>query len=149
MYVRTHVWCKKFGIKVLVFISANTPILFLDTNHWVDTSFGGLWVPDGVIRTVVSPYVLTWFNRYIYDEIKQITTWRALKNDQQSSDHNIIIDACSTASEQYSIYIHHDSLDKINRVGKRWHCHRRMNELQQFILSFLHKRVIISWYMQR
>lgn len=31
-FICTHVWCKKFGIKDMVFISANTPILFLDTN---------------------------------------------------------------------------------------------------------------------
>ena len=33
--------------------------------HWVDTSAGGLLVPEGIIRTVVSASALTWFIRYI------------------------------------------------------------------------------------
>ena len=34
--------------------------------HWVHTSAGGLLVPDGIIRPVVSASALTWFIRYIY-----------------------------------------------------------------------------------
>jgi hypothetical protein len=34
--------------------------------HWVDTSPGGLLVPEGIIRPVVSVSALTWFIRYIY-----------------------------------------------------------------------------------
>ena len=34
--------------------------------HWVDTSAGGLLVPEGIIHTVVSASALTWFIRYIY-----------------------------------------------------------------------------------
>jgi len=33
--------------------------------HWVDTSAGGLLVPEGIIRPVVSAATLTWFIRYI------------------------------------------------------------------------------------
>ena len=33
--------------------------------HWVDTSAGGLLVPEGIIRTVVNASALTWFIRYI------------------------------------------------------------------------------------
>jgi hypothetical protein len=33
--------------------------------HWVDTSAGGLLVPEGIIRIVVSASALTWFSRYI------------------------------------------------------------------------------------
>ena len=34
--------------------------------HWVDTSAGGLLVSEGIIRSVVSVSILTWFIRYIY-----------------------------------------------------------------------------------
>ena len=34
--------------------------------YWVDTSAGGLLVPEGIIRQVVSALVLTWLIRYIY-----------------------------------------------------------------------------------
>ena len=34
--------------------------------HWVDTSSGGLLVPEGITRPVVSASALTWFIRYIY-----------------------------------------------------------------------------------
>ena len=35
--------------------------------HWVDTSAGGLLVPKGIIRPVVSVVsALPWFIRYIY-----------------------------------------------------------------------------------
>ena len=34
--------------------------------HWVDTSAGGLLVPEGIIRPVVSASALTWFNRYTF-----------------------------------------------------------------------------------
>jgi len=34
--------------------------------HWVNTSSGGILVPEGIIRPVVSASVLTWFIRYIY-----------------------------------------------------------------------------------
>jgi hypothetical protein len=33
--------------------------------HWVDTSAGGLLVPEGIIRPVVSASALSWFNRYM------------------------------------------------------------------------------------
>jgi hypothetical protein len=33
--------------------------------HWFDTSAGGLLVPDGIIRPVVSASALTLFTRYI------------------------------------------------------------------------------------
>jgi hypothetical protein len=34
--------------------------------HWVETSAGGLLVPEGIIRPVVIDSALTWFSRYIY-----------------------------------------------------------------------------------
>jgi hypothetical protein len=34
--------------------------------HWVDTTAGGLLVPDGIIRPVVSASAQTWFIKYIY-----------------------------------------------------------------------------------
>jgi hypothetical protein len=34
--------------------------------HWVDSSAGGILVPEGVIRPVVSAAALTWFTRYIF-----------------------------------------------------------------------------------
>ena len=34
--------------------------------HWNDTSAGGLLVLEGIIRSVVSASVLTWFIIYIY-----------------------------------------------------------------------------------
>ena len=37
----------------------------LDNYHRVDTSAGGLLVPEGIIQTVVSVSILTWFIRYI------------------------------------------------------------------------------------
>jgi len=37
-----------------------------DNYHWVDTSDGGLLVPEEIIHPVVSVSVLTWFIRYIY-----------------------------------------------------------------------------------
>jgi hypothetical protein len=36
-------------------------------NRWVDTTVGGLLVPGGIIRPVVSVSTLTWFIRYIYN----------------------------------------------------------------------------------
>jgi len=33
--------------------------------HWVDTSAGGLLVPEGIILPVVSVSSLTWFIRYL------------------------------------------------------------------------------------
>jgi hypothetical protein len=33
--------------------------------HWVDTSAGGLLVPEGIIRPVVSASALSWFNKYM------------------------------------------------------------------------------------
>ena len=33
--------------------------------HWVDTSAGGLLVPEGIIHPVVTVSVLTWFIRYL------------------------------------------------------------------------------------
>ena len=73
--------------------------------HWNGTSGGGPLIPAGITYQLVSAYLLKWFVRYMYDEIKQITTWRALKkainpNDHQNSDHNIFIDVCFTASER-------------------------------------------------
>jgi hypothetical protein len=34
--------------------------------NWVDTSDGGLLVPDGIIRPLVSSSALTWFIIYVY-----------------------------------------------------------------------------------
>jgi len=34
--------------------------------HWVDTSTGGLLVPEDIICPVVSVFALTWFIRFIY-----------------------------------------------------------------------------------
>ena len=34
-----------------------------ECNHWVDTSAGGLSVPEGIISSVVSASVLTRFNK--------------------------------------------------------------------------------------
>ena len=34
--------------------------------HWIDTSAGGLLVPEGIIRPVVHVFALTKFIRYIY-----------------------------------------------------------------------------------
>ena len=33
--------------------------------HWVDTSAGGLLVPEGIINPVVNVSVLTWFIIYL------------------------------------------------------------------------------------
>ena len=33
--------------------------------HWVDTSAGGLFVPEGIVRPVPSISALTWFIIYI------------------------------------------------------------------------------------
>jgi len=38
-----------------------------DNYHWVDTSAGGLLVPEGIILPVVNISVLTWLIRYIYN----------------------------------------------------------------------------------
>ena len=35
-------------------------------HHWVDTSAGGLLVPESIILLVVSASALTWFIRYIH-----------------------------------------------------------------------------------
>jgi hypothetical protein len=37
-----------------------------DIYDWVNTSAGGILVPEGIIRPVVSASALTWFIRYIY-----------------------------------------------------------------------------------
>ena len=37
--------------------------------HWVETPAGGLLVPEGIIRPVVSVSTLTWFIRYNFIEI--------------------------------------------------------------------------------
>ena len=34
--------------------------------YWVDTTSGGLLIPDGITYPFVSVSVLTWFIRYIY-----------------------------------------------------------------------------------
>jgi hypothetical protein len=34
-------------------------------HHWVDASAGGLLIPEGIIRPVVSASALTWFIRYM------------------------------------------------------------------------------------
>jgi hypothetical protein len=34
--------------------------------HWVDTSAGGLLVPEAIIHPVANASALTWFIRYIY-----------------------------------------------------------------------------------
>ena len=34
--------------------------------HWIDTSAGGLLIPEGIIRPVVSASALAWFIGYIY-----------------------------------------------------------------------------------
>ena len=34
--------------------------------HWVDTSVGGLLVPEDMIRPVVNVSAMAWFIRYIY-----------------------------------------------------------------------------------
>ena len=38
-----------------------------DNYHWVDTSAGGLLVPEGILLPVVNISVLTWLIRYIYN----------------------------------------------------------------------------------
>ena len=38
-------------------------VVFNFSHHWVDTSAGGLLVPEGIISSVVSTSVLTWFNK--------------------------------------------------------------------------------------
>ena len=43
-----------------------------DSYHWVDTSAGGLFVPEGIIRPVVTVSALTWFIRYICYWVKCI-----------------------------------------------------------------------------
>jgi hypothetical protein len=40
--------------------------LFFYYYHWVHTTAGGLLVPEGIIRPVVSVSALTWFIRYVY-----------------------------------------------------------------------------------
>ena len=34
--------------------------------HWVDSSAGGLLVPEAIISPVVSDLAMIWFNRYMY-----------------------------------------------------------------------------------
>ena len=41
-------------------------IISSDINDWVNTSAGGVFVSQGIIRPVVSASALTWFIRYIY-----------------------------------------------------------------------------------
>ena len=41
--------------------------------HWIDDSAGGLLVPDGIIRPVISRLVQTWFMIYIHN-------WNILNN---------------------------------------------------------------------
>ena len=41
-------------------------IISSDIYDWVNTSAGGILVPEGIIRPVVSASALTWFIRYIY-----------------------------------------------------------------------------------
>jgi len=41
-------------------------IISSDIYDWVNTSAGGVLVPEGIIRPVVSASALTWFIRYIY-----------------------------------------------------------------------------------
>jgi hypothetical protein len=41
-------------------------IISSDIYDWVNTSAGGVFVPQGIIRPVVSASALTWFIRYIY-----------------------------------------------------------------------------------
>ena len=41
-------------------------IISSDIYDWVNTSSGGVFVPQGIIRPVVSASALTWFIRYIY-----------------------------------------------------------------------------------
>ena len=41
-------------------------IISSDIYDWVNTSAGGVFVPQGNIRPVVSASALTWFIRYIY-----------------------------------------------------------------------------------
>ena len=41
-------------------------IISSDIYDWVNTSAGGVLVPQGIIRPVVSASALTWFIRYIY-----------------------------------------------------------------------------------
>ena len=38
--------------------------------HWVDTSAGGLLVPEGIISPVVNVSVLTWFIIYLHVLLK-------------------------------------------------------------------------------
>ena len=40
-----------------------------NSRKWVDTSAGGLLVPEGIIHPAVSASPLTWFIRYIFIEI--------------------------------------------------------------------------------
>ena len=47
-------------VDLRVFILDFSPI-----HHWVDTSAGGLLVPESIILPVVSASALTWFIRYI------------------------------------------------------------------------------------
>ena len=41
-------------------------IISSDIYDWVNTSAGGVLVPESIIRPVVSASALTWFIRYIY-----------------------------------------------------------------------------------
>jgi hypothetical protein len=50
------IYCTKFDIY----------LFFFYYYHWVDISAGGLLVPKGIIRPVVSALTLTWLIRYIY-----------------------------------------------------------------------------------
>jgi hypothetical protein len=48
-------------------IDINFSIIILsDIYDWVNTSAGGVFVPQGIIRPVISASALTWFIRYIY-----------------------------------------------------------------------------------
>ena len=48
------------------FLNLISTFLLLSVYRWVDTSAGGLVVPEGIIHQVVRASAMTWFIRYIY-----------------------------------------------------------------------------------
>ena len=48
------------------FLNLISTFLLLSVYRWVDTSAGGLVVPEGIIHQVVRASTMTWFIRYIY-----------------------------------------------------------------------------------
>ena len=57
--------------------------LLLYYYQWIDTSIGGILVPEGIIRSVVSASEQIWFIRYIfYRNVQFLTHEIIIKNNR-------------------------------------------------------------------